>query len=65
MPFETLMIMESALVPDGRQVLTRAGRVVYVGATGDPIEDAEFDGMILSPADFAKLKDASSATNRR
>jgi len=46
-------------VPVGRQVLTRQGRAVYVGDIGDPIEDVDFDGVILSLSDAQKLKDAT------
>ncbi len=56
-PFSAITITGSALVPEGRQVLTRAGKTVYIGDIGDPIEDAEFDGVILSPSDYQKLKD--------
>ncbi len=61
MPFEmTIKIYASPYVPEGRQVLRRDGKNIYIGRLGDPIEDAEFDEVVLSHADFEDLAKETS-----
>jgi hypothetical protein len=59
MPFGSIRILESDSVARGYQTLLRGDRVVWCGKLGAPIEDAEFDGVVLNSVDFLKLKEAT------
>lgn len=39
----------------GYQALMRRGQIVHYGPLGDPIEDVEFDTMLLHPSDVGRL----------
>jgi hypothetical protein len=42
----------------GYCALMRAGQVIWVGKLGAPIEDVEFDGVIVHPDDYQRIKAA-------
>ncbi len=56
-----ILITRCSLIPVGHQALFRDGNVVYVGLLSDPIEDAEFDGVMLNPADYDRLSEKVSS----
>ena len=49
-------ISGSNKISEGVCALVRNGKVIFVGKLGDPIEDVEFDGLILSVADYERAK---------
>lgn len=54
-----------SLLPAGKIALVRDGQVVWIGPLGSPIEDAEFDTVLMNPADIERLKDSVLKFNRR
>ena len=60
-PLGAISFSATSLMREGYQALMRNGQVVHFGPVGQPIEDVEFDHMILHPADVAKLKAACDA----
>jgi hypothetical protein len=57
-PLDAITVTSRPAVPVGMQALIRNREIIYFGAIGDPIEDAEFDEILLNPVDFACLKAA-------
>ena len=53
------------LLPVGKIALVRDRQLVWIGPLGSPIEDAEFDTVLLNPADIERLKDSVLKFNRR
>ena len=53
------------LMPVGKVGLVRDRQLVWIGPLGSPIEDAEFDTVLLNPADIERLKDSVLKFNRR
>lgn len=46
----------AALLPPGRIAALLGDRAVWIGKLGDPIEDIEADGLLLSPVDYDHLQ---------
>ena len=44
------------LVPPGRALLMKNGKVVWLALLGQPIEDVDFDEMVLNSGDYASLR---------
>jgi len=55
-PLGSLSVQSHDLMPAGTQALKRNGRLVWIGPLGAPIEDADFDTIIVSSADFERFK---------
>lgn len=47
-----MKIIQSEHLPDGKWALIRDGQVVCIVDRGAPIEDAEFDALMMPRADF-------------
>lgn len=58
-------IYERERMPVGKQGLMKGDRLVWVCDLGDPIEDVDFDGVILNPEDFARLAGDGDAPQAR
>ncbi len=56
--FNGLVVKPNPAVPVGTQSLLKRGRVVWTGALGAPIEDAECDEIQLNPEDYRRLLEA-------
>ncbi|MBN9236057.1 hypothetical protein [Mesorhizobium hungaricum] len=54
--FGDIRLSCSEIMPDDCMALTRNGKIVWVGKFGSPIEDADFDGMILAPSKYALFR---------
>lgn len=48
-------ILYNDLMPDGEIALYMGGATVWVGPVGSPIEDVDFDAIMLSPNDYRIL----------
>jgi hypothetical protein len=51
-----IKLIPNALMPRGRQALVRGAKLVWIGPLGAPIEDAEFDGIILHPDHIEEIR---------
>jgi hypothetical protein len=57
------MVIESNdMIPPGKHVLWRNGKPVWMGSLGAPIEDVECDKIQVNPADYERIKAATSRT---
>jgi hypothetical protein len=50
-----MRVIADKFMLEGYQALMRNGQVVWVGKIGMPIEDVEFDTLILHPNDYERL----------
>lgn len=50
-----LKLIGAPLMPEGQHALVRRGQILWTGPLGSPIEDADFDTVLLNPADLARL----------
>lgn len=46
------------MMPTGYHALKRRGDLVWIGRLGAPIEDADCDEIVLSPADYERVRAA-------
>lgn len=53
------------LISKGRVALMRDRHIVWIGPLGSPIEDAEFDTVLMNPEDIERLKDSVLKFNQR
>jgi hypothetical protein len=51
-------IVASNSVAPGTVALRRGGKIVWTGALSAPIEDAEYDEVLLNPADYQRMVEA-------
>lgn len=51
-------VVENKYLPPNSVVLKRDGEVVWAGNLSDPWDDVECDTVVVSPADFARIKTA-------
>lgn len=58
----TVHVRSHPTIPVGLHVLYRNGDVVWSGPLGAPIEDVDFDVVLVSPVDYARLRVVSEAT---
>lgn len=54
---EMIRILCNELMPDGKIALYKGSAAVWVGPVGSPIEDVDFDEIMLSPNDYRILND--------
>ena len=63
--FGGINIQSRDLLPAGKIGLVKNGQLVWIGAISSPIEDAEFDTVLLNPADVERLKASADKFNSR
>ena len=54
-PPGAIRFIQSGLQPDGTHTLMKGDLPLWTGPLGDPIEDVDYDTVILSPADYRRL----------
>ena len=52
-----IRVLCNDLMPDGKIALYKGGLTVWVGPVGSPIEDVDFDEIMMSPNDYRILND--------
>lgn len=55
-PLGSLRVSSRVEMSDDLIALTRNGKIVWVGPFGSPVEDVDFDGVILSPGRYAEFR---------
>lgn len=61
----SINVQARGLLPVGKIGLMRGGQLVWIGSISAPIADAEFDTVLLNPADIERLKTSADQFNRR
>ena len=61
----SINIQPRNVLPAGTIGLVRDRQIVWVGALGSPIADAEFDTILMNPADIERMNVSIDKHNRR